>query len=326
MARIVTLTMNPALDITTTTERVAPTSKLRCGPARYDPGGGGINVARVAATLGADASAVFPVGGSTGARVAELLAREGVSHQVVPVTGLTRENLTVDETSTGQQYRFVLPGPTLTSRDEQDCLAMLEEAASGAEFVVASGSLPPGMSPGFHQRVSDLCADIGAKFVLDTSGRGLKEETSGVYLVKPSLRELREYTGQPLRTEAEQMSAARALVELGRVENVVVSRGGDDALLATPTTCARVPTPAVRSGSGVGAGDALVAGVVVGLGWGWSLTDAVRFGMAAGAAMLLTPGTATCRTHDVWELFDQLPTSATEATRDHRPQTSDLRP
>jgi 6-phosphofructokinase 2 len=305
-AHIVTLTMNPALDITTTTQRVTHTDKLRCGTPRYDPGGGGINVARVAATLGASVCAVFPVGGQTGARVVALLAEEGVAHRPVHIAGITREDMTVDETSTGRQYRFVLPGPMLTAAEERDCLSALRSEAVGARYVVASGSLPPEVSAGFLQDVSDVCREVGAKFVLDSSGRGLEAVTRGVHLVKPSLRELREYSGQPLIGDNEQLAAARELVDAGRAENVVVSRGSDDALIVTPTADHRIPAPIVRSVSAVGAGDALVAGIVVGLDGGWPLVDAVRVGMAAGAAMLLTPGTATCRAEDVQELLETI--------------------
>lgn len=303
--RIVTLTMNPALDITTRTEQVRHTDKIRCGAARHDPGGGGINVARVAAALGASVSAVFPTGGLTGARVVELLRREKVDQRHVAIADMTRESLTIDESSTGKQYRFVLPGPTLTASEQTACLEALERAAAGAEFVVASGSLPPGVSPDFYQRVSDLCHHHGALFVLDASGGGLTHLRSGVHLLKPSLRELRECTGQALETDDEQLAAAHELIDRGCAANVLISRGGDDALLASALGSQRFPALRCDPGSGVGAGDALVAGVTVGLSRAWPLPDSVRLGMAAGAAMLLTPGTAACRLDDVWRLFDR---------------------
>ena len=303
-ARIVTLTMNPALDITTGTEQVRHTDKIRCGSARHDPGGGGINVARVAHALDASVCAVFPIGGQTGARVVELLEREGIPHRDVRIDGLTRESLTIDEFSTGRQYRFVLPGPTLTPWEQAACLDEVSTAARGAELVVASGSLPPGVPAEFYQSLSELCRELGALFVLDTSGGGLKHLRSGVHLLKPSLRELREYTGRKLATEDEQLAAAHELIDCGCAASVLVSRGGDDALLATPDGSHRFPALDNHGGSGVGAGDALVAGFCVGHCRGWSLPDSVRLGMAAGGAMMLTPGTATCHPNDVWRLFD----------------------
>ena len=140
--RIVTLCMNPALDITTSTAVVGPTDKLRCAAARYDAGGGGINVARVAHVLGATAAAVFPAGGPSGELVNDLLVAEGLQTHRIAIGGSTRESFTVDELSTDRQYRFVLPGPSLTPAEQTECLLELRRAAASATIVVASGSLP----------------------------------------------------------------------------------------------------------------------------------------------------------------------------------------
>lgn len=302
--RIVTLTMNPALDITTSTDVVHSTDKLRCAAARYDPGGGGINVAHVARALGADATAVFPAGGPAGDMVHNLLVAEGLAVHRVKIGGSTRESITVDETSTRKQYRFVLPGPLLTVAEQTECLLHLRRAAASAAVVVASGSLPPGVPPDFYQQVANVCADIGAVFLLDTSGGGLRHVNAGVTLLKPSLRELRGCVGRELITEAEQLAAAHDLIRRGCAEHVLVSLGAQGALLATGRGGHRFPPVAVPAGSGVGAGDAMVAGVAVGLTRGWPLVKAVRMGIAAGAAMLLTPGTAPCTREDADRLFE----------------------
>ncbi|NTY63066.1 1-phosphofructokinase family hexose kinase [Mycolicibacterium sphagni] len=302
--RIVTLTMNPALDITTSTELVHSTDKLRCAAARYDPGGGGINVAHVAEVLGASATAVFPAGGPAGDMVHNLLVAEGLAVRRIRIGGSTRESFAVDERSTGKQYRFVLPGPELTLAEQTECLLQLRTAAASAAIVVASGSLPPGVPPDFYQQVADVCADIGAMFLLDTSGVGLRHVNSGVFLLKPSLRELRECVGRELATETEQLAAAHELINRGCADHVLVSLGAQGALLATRQGGHRFPPVHVPAGSGVGAGDAMVAGVAVGLTRGWPLTKAVRLGIAAGAAMLLTPGTAPCTRYDAERLFE----------------------
>lgn len=301
--RIVTLCMNPALDITTNTEVVRPTDKLRCAAVRYDPGGGGINVARVAGVLGASATAVFPVGGPAGELVRNLLVAEGIAAQRIAIGGSTRESFTVNEISTGRQYRFVLPGPELTPAEQTECLLQVRRVAASAAIVVASGSLPPGVPDDFYQQVADMCTDLGVMFVLDTSGSGLKHVDSGVFLLKPSVRELRECMGRELGTEAEQFAAARELIGRGAAECVLVSLGADGALLATRAGGQRFAPVSVPPGSGVGAGDAMVAGVTVGLIRGWPLAEAVRLGIAAGAATLLTPGTAPCTRGDTERLL-----------------------
>ena len=303
--RIVTLCMNPALDITTSTEVVRPTDKLRCAAARYDPGGGGINVAHVAQVLGAAATAVFPAGGPAGELVDKLLVAAGLTTHRITIGGSTRESFTIDELSTERQYRFVLPGPELTLSEQTDCLLQLRRAAASAAIVVASGTLPPGVPEDFYQQVANVCAELGAMFLRDSAGGGLTHVNSGVFLIKPSLRELREAVGRALTTDSEQLEAAREIIERGAARYVLVSRGADGALLASRDggqLFAPVPVP---PGSGVGAGDAMVAGVAVGLTRGWPLTKAVRLGIAAGAAMLLTPGTAPCTREDTERLFEQ---------------------
>jgi 6-phosphofructokinase 2 len=283
---------------------VRPTDKLRCQGARHDPGGGGINVARIARVLGASVSAVFPAGGPTGDVVADLLVAEGVPFHRVRIGGRTRESFTVNEESSGQQYRFVLPGPRLTFAERALCVDELRAAAGSAQFVVASGSLPPGVPADFYQQVAEVCSDVGTRLILDTSGTGLQHITSGVFLLKPSIRELRECLGRELATEAEQVAAAQELVQRRRAQVVVVSRAHKGALLITPDAVQRVPAIKMRSGSGVGAGDAMVAAITVGLSRGWPLPKSVRFGVAAGAAMLTTPGTAVCSRADVERLFE----------------------
>lgn len=305
MKQIVTLCMNPALDITTTTEVVRPTDKLRCTTARYDPGGGGINVANVAQVLGVPSTAVFPGGGPAGQLVHDLLVAEGIAVQRISIGGATRESFTVDETGTARQYRFVLPGPQLTVAEHTECLLRLRRTAAGARIVVASGSLPPGVPDDFYQQVSTACEELGVPLLLDTSGEGLAHVKSGVFLLKPSIRELREDVGEPLAREEEQVDAARELITSGIAGNVLVSLGAQGALLVSAREAQRFAAVPVPPGSGVGAGDAMLAGVAVGISRGWPLAEAVRLGIAAGAAMLLTPGTAPCTREDTERLFGQ---------------------
>lgn len=311
MPAIVTLTMNPALDLSTTADRVGPTDKIRCAEPRYDPGGGGINVARIVRVLGESVVAVFPVGSATGDVLAGLLDREGVWTRRIPIGGATRESVTVDELSTGDQYRFVLPGPHLSAAQQERCLAVLAEVARDARYVVASGSLPPGTAPDFYDRVAGMARDLGARCILDTSGEPLRRTGSGVYLVKPSIRELRELTGDALPDEAAQVRAARALVDAGRCEVVVLSLGADGALAVTADTAARFAAIPVTVRSGVGAGDAMLAGITVGLARNLPLYDAVRLGIASGAAMLTTPGTRPCRREEIEHLYHRAPAAIT---------------
>ncbi|MDW5611360.1 1-phosphofructokinase family hexose kinase [Mycolicibacterium sp. D5.8-2] len=309
---IVTLTMNTALDVAADADEVVPTEKVRCRAVRYDAGGGGVNVARFARVLGATVSAVFTAGGSTGSRVIDMVEAAGVPGVPVPIEGATRESFTVNERATGKQYRFVLPGPVLSPGEEARCLEALRQAAYSAQFVVASGSLPPGVPLDFYQRVADMCREAGALLILDTSGGGLSHITSGVYLLKPSVRELRECVGRPLPTEAEQRAAAHELIDRGIARIVVVSLGAQGALLAASSHSERFPALPVAAVSGIGAGDAMVAGITVGLAEGWTLDRAVRYGIAAATAKLQTPATSVFDRADVEHHFaEQLAPSGT---------------
>ncbi|PQP47313.1 1-phosphofructokinase family hexose kinase [Mycolicibacterium austroafricanum] len=309
---IVTLTMNTALDVAADADEVVPTEKVRCRAVRYDAGGGGVNVARFARVLGATVSAVFTAGGSTGSRVIDMVEAAGVPGVPVPIEGATRESFTVNERATGKQYRFVLPGPVLSPGEEARCLEALRQAAYSAQFVVASGSLPPGVPLDFYQRVADMCREAGALLILDTSGGGLSHITSGVYVLKPSVRELRECVGRPLPTEAEQLAAAHELIDRGIARIVVVSLGAQGALLAASSHSERFPALPVAAVSGIGAGDAMVAGITVGLAEGWTLDRAVRYGIAAATAKLQTPATSVFDRADVEHHFaEQLAPSGT---------------
>jgi 6-phosphofructokinase 2 len=218
MAAIVTSTMNPALDIATSTQRVEPAHKLRCTAPRYDPGGGGINVARAVHALGGEAVAIFPAGGAAGEMIRHMLDEEGVTHDAVAIAGFTRESLAVEECLTGNQFRFILPGPEISARDQQRCLDQLALLAPGANYIVASGSLPLGVPDDFYARVAALAESLGKRLVLDASGPALKQAGTGIHLLKPSLRELQDLVGWPIGTEREQERAARDVIAQGRSE------------------------------------------------------------------------------------------------------------
>jgi len=298
--------MNPALGIATATETVVAGHKLRCGAPRYDPGGGGINVARAVRRLGGEALAVFPIGGLSGEMLCRLLHDEEVPHIPVPIAGLTRESLAVVERQSGKQYRFLLPGPLLSPHDQERCLDALAMHGGGAAYLVASGSPPPGVPEDFYARVCDLARSCGARFVLDTSGPALVSAGRGMVLIKASLRELEELVGSSVQSEDAQEKAARDIIAQGRAEILVVSLGAQGALLATAQGVWRFPAVPIEALSSVGAGDSMVAGIVLSLTRGWDLTDAVKFGMAAGAATLLRPGTELCRRDDAERFYHEI--------------------
>lgn len=310
MAAIATLTMNPALDVTTSTGQVEPTHKLRCTEPRFDPGGGGINVARVVHALGGDVTAIFPSGGPAGAALETMLSAMGVPVAPVPIAGATRESFTVDEASTGRQYRFVMPGPTLGEAEQARVLEVLAALPGPPGYVVVSGSLPPGCTPDIYRAIAAQCRRTGARLIVDTSGPALAAcEGLGLYLIKPSYSELGALAGRSVSAEEDQVSAARELRARGFAEVILVSLAERGALVVAEGVEARFPAIPVQAKSAVGAGDSMIAALTLALSRGEALKEAVRWGIAAGAAALMGAGTQLARREDVERLYAGMPRS-----------------
>jgi 6-phosphofructokinase 2 len=300
-APILTITVNPAVDVSSETETVRPVRKVRTSNVRYDAGGGGINVARVITALGGNAEAYFLAGGETGSLLARLLQAEGVSNHLVPIGGQTRISFMVRERSTGLEYRFVPEGPRVQPRELEPCLDVV--ASHKGQYVIASGSLPTDAPPDIYARMAKLAVARGAKFILDSSGAGLAMtlKQSRVFLVKPSRGELEQLAGRKL-DEGGIRQAALDIVAGGAAELVAVTLGADGALLASAQGVLRVPAIHVRMRSALGAGDSLLGAMVWALSEGRTPEEAFRLGIAAGAAAIMKPGFELCRREEVLAL------------------------
>ncbi len=291
---IVTLTFSPALDVATSVDVVTPSRKLRCEAPRFEPGGGGVNVARVAQRLGAEAIAVAPLGGDHGRLVAEQLAAEGVQVERILIDHPIRQSFAVTEESTGHQYRFVLPPQRLEPGEAEQCVSIACEIAQNAACLVISGSIDLPDVGTVLRKIVTMVAPVPV--LLDTSGAALDAALdSGAALVKPSARELADLVGRSLRTEDDIVRAAVTTIERSDIEALLVSIGAGGAVLTrkdSPVVRFRAPTVQVRST--IGAGDSLVAGIAAGLAQGRSLEECVRRGIAAGTATVMTEGTELC--------------------------------
>ena len=270
-----------------------------------EPGGGGINVARVLNRLGAGVEAIFLGGGVTGKVLDDLLARAGIARTMIEIADDTRLSLTVVETSTGREYRFVPEGPVVSEAEAAAALG----AASGVEcdYLVASGSLPRGIAPDFYVKLCAAVSARGARFVVDTSGPALAAvlEAGGLFLVKPSRREFEAVARRKLSNE-ELAKEAERLVAGGKAENVAITLGADGAVFASGDGVAISPAVPVKACSAVGAGDSFTAGMVCGFASGRSADEAFRLGMAAGAAAALSCGSDLARLEDLKRLFGEI--------------------
>jgi len=307
MKTIVTMTLNPAIDKSSSVDHVVPERKLYCKPPLFEPGGGGVNVSRAIKKLGGKSLLLYPAGGLTGKRLQQLLDEEGLDHRPLPIVGMIRESLVILEESTGQQYRFGMPGPKLKKIEWESFLQKLAVIAPPPDYVVASGSLPPGVPPDFYAQVARVGKKKGTKTIVDVSGKALKEALEeGVFLIKPNVREFRELVGEEIKEESQIKAEAQKMVKSGRCEVLVISLGAAGALAVSEDFAEHILPPTVPIVSKVGAGDSMVAGIALSLARGNPLRESVLFGVAAGTAAVMTPGTELCRREDAERLYESM--------------------
>ena len=304
--QIVTLTINPAVDISTSVKKMVPFTKMRCAQAHRDPGGGGINVARVLGRFGIEATAIYPAGGATGQLLATLVEREGLRSIVIPTSSDTREDITIFDETTREQFRLVFPGAPLSDIEWQECLRSIAHVTPPPPFVIASGSLPADVPHDFYGRVA-RASKAHSKTIVDTSGPFLKAALeAGVYLIKPNLREFQEMAGITSSDEATLIEAGRRLFDRYRIEVIALSMGPDGAILITRGLALRANGLPIEPVSVSGAGDSFLGAMVWSLVNSNSLELALRYGVAGGSAALLNPGTELCRPEDVRRLASEV--------------------
>jgi len=306
MKPIVTLTLNPSIDGASEAEEVRPIHKIRTFNERYDPGGGGINVARVIAELGGASLAIYMAGGVTGPVLDGLLDQVKLARRRVDIKDHTRISNVVFERSTGTEYRFTPEGPEIREEEWRRCLEVV--ADHDFDCLVASGSLARGMPEDFYIRAAGIVRDKGARLVLDTSGPALRAtlDAGGVFLVKPSQGEFEQLVGRKLTGEGAIERAALAFVESGKAEIIAVTLGHEGAVLAHAGGVLRLPALPVKARSAVGAGDSFVAAMVLKLAQGAPVAEAFMYGIAAGTAAVLSHGTAICERAEVNRLYDEV--------------------
>ena len=303
---IITVTLNPSVDKSMIAQRVIPNRKLTVSDVRNDPGGGGINVARAISKLGGKAYALWSTGGSFGEILERLLDAESLDQRPIPIEGLTRENVIVTDRSSGEQYRFGLPGSTLSKKDQQTWVSSIGVLSPVPKFLVLSGSLPGETPPQWY---ADFIrsADRQTAIIVDTKKQALHEALRvGVYLIKPNVQELEEVVGRELCDDKDIERAGRELIAKGSTQIIVVSLGRGGAMLVTRDHARRFLAPSVKLRSKVGAGDSMVGGLVKALAEGRDIDEAVRYGVAAGAAAVMTHGTELCRRDDAERLVDRV--------------------
>ncbi|MGU9868118.1 MULTISPECIES: 6-phosphofructokinase II [Kluyvera] len=307
MVQIYTLTLAPSLDSATQTPQIYPEGKLRCSSPVFEPGGGGINVARAITFLGGRATAIFPAGGATGEHLVALLQQENVPVESIRAHEWTRQNLHVHVNASGEQYRFVMPGATLHEDELQQIQQKVLQIAPGSLLVI-SGSLPPGISLEQFTTLIKAAQHHGLRCVIDSSGDALTAALAigQIELVKPNQKELSALVQRELVQPDDVRNAAQEIVRSGKARRVVVSLGAQGALAVDEQNCVQVVPPPIKSQSTVGAGDSMVGAMTLKLAEHASLEEMVRFGVAAGSAATINQGTRLCSRENTQKIYDYL--------------------
>lgn len=302
---ILTVTLNPCIDKSSTVEKLKPESKLRCTEVVHEPGGGGINVSKALKKLNTDSVALFPSGGHNGNMLCSLLAEEGINYHPVDTKVETRENWIVLETSTNSQFRFTFPGREV---QEETIISLVDHIRSfSPRYVVASGSLPPGLPDYFYGLIVETANALGAKCIVDTSGAALQAlKGKNAYMIKPNIGELCKMLNIDWLDKNDVPNAAQQAIADGYAQMMAVSMGPDGAWLVSADERYYCAAPKVEKRSTVGAGDSMVAGITYMLAKEQQLDEAIRFGVACGSAATMNEGTQLFKREDAERLFESM--------------------
>jgi len=304
MKNIVTLTTNPAVDMSSITNFVTDEKKLSCKEPLYNPGGGGINVSRAIKILDGESTAIYPSGGDTGRLLESLLDKEKIKQIPIKIKETTRINFSIIEEKTNRQYRFNMPGAKINKKESETIIKELESISPSPDFLVISGSLAPGLAFDYYKKITKICKKIDCRIIIDTSPKAFKKTIEGgVFLIKPNLREFLEITGVKLKSEKQIVNIAKNLIKEKKAANIVISLGAAGSLVVTNDYFEHVHTPLTPIKSRIGAGDSMVAGITLKLAQNCKMIDAVHYGVAAGAAAIMTTGTKLCTKKDTEKLF-----------------------
>jgi len=296
---IVTVTLNPAIDQTLVLDRFVAGDTLRVRASRFDPGGKGINVSRVVKELGGQTVAMGFAPGGLGRYIEQTLKSEGIECDFVHTKGETRTNITIVDETRHMQTILSDPGPETDEKFVEQLLGKLRKRLKANDWLVIAGSIPPPLAPKVYAEMIGLAREKWVHAVLDADGPALAAGIAAKpEMVKGNRRELERLLSRHLDDEESTLKAARVLREM-TIRTAVVTRGREGAIAECDEGSWRSLAPRVRAVSAVGSGDAFLAGVVLSLSHGGTMEEALRLGVAAGTAAVLTPGTELCHRREV---------------------------
>lgn len=304
--KVVTVTLNPAVDKTLIIPNFRLERVVRVSEVLTYPSGKGINVARVLVRLGMPAICLGFVGGYVGAFLADRLSREGIDHEFTIVTEETRTNLTIRDPDTNVEVHLVEPGSRVTTEDWHRFVETYKRHLGEANLVALCGSLPPGAPTEGYAQLLRLARDRGVPCALDSSGIALRKGVEvAPKIVKPNRQELSELFGDQIDGEEKLLAAIKRLHEIG-IQIIAVSLGRDGAVGSDGASLFKAIPPPVKVVNTIGSGDAFLGGLIFALLKGLPLGEALKFAVAAGTSNTLVDGPGYIDPQIVYELFEKV--------------------
>jgi len=303
---IYTVTLNPAVDRELTVDEITFNTVLRASDLRIDCGGKGFNVARMLKSLKVSSLALGFAAGKNGDFLKTALQSLKINTDFVWVKGETRTNVSIVRAGHDSYIKVNEPGPVISKANTKDLLQKIETLVQHGDWWILAGSLPPGISPDIYTRMTSLLKSAGAKVILDTSGPGLKKNFEAKpFLVKPNDAEASAVTGLEVDTPAQIVKTARKIQKMGPT-HVIVSLGKAGAILVDSDETWLASSPEIIEKNPIGAGDSMVAGIVWGLSSGSDMKEALRRGIACGAATASKSGTELGSLEQINQLLPQI--------------------
>ncbi len=304
--QIITITLSPCIDKSTEVDKFIPEKKLKCSYPMLEAGGGGINVSRALKNFGAHSICAYIAGGYTGQLFNQMVFHEGLGSFIVDSPLHTRENFIVFEKQTHLQFRFGMPVNDVKEKEWRAIIRFLHQQKN-VRYLILSGSISEKISPFFFKELNSFVKQSGCLLIADTSGLALKQVLqTGAYLIKPNLNEFSSLFKTPIKGYKEIVKQGKKIISKNKIKNIIVSLGGDGAILITAEKSILFKTLPLKIKSTVGAGDSMVAGTVFKLNQGHDISESVKFGVACGAATTLTPGTQLCDMASATRMFKKV--------------------
>lgn len=305
--KVVTLTINPALDKSAKVAEMIPFDKLECFDITYHPGGGGVNISRVLHRLKVESHCLFPFGGKTGEHLIDLLEEQHIEVIATEISNLTRENFAVFNTKTKLQYRFGMPTSPFDEKELATVETLINQHVANNDIFVISGSLPKGLPVDYYSKIIKNLTAKDVKVIVDTSGPVFNEVLKNeLFLIKPNQKELARLAGKQTMTAKEQETFALQLVTSKTAKYVVVSLGKDGAFIAHKNGIEYISAPVISVKSTIGAGDSMVAGLIYAITKNETPTNMLRWGVACGVAATLSEGSDLAHKENIDKILKQV--------------------